>query len=619
MIGVLILVCAGLVTAAQLKRSSPAGAITATSQLAAKEPRATPIAIQTKSPDDPPNPKSKPDKKGKGKTAPDGTNQKKSDAERFPRRMLVISINNYLFANPILFGSAKRSPAALLERLGETWKIPRDQLFFVTDVKNNRSTSVPIKSVIETVVKSYLETSRPQDRVTLVFAGHCTVIEGKTYLVPLEGELTRAESLIPLSWLIRELESCKARQKLVVLDTCRLDPGRIIRPSPGPMAPEMEAELDSAADGIQFWTSCSQGQYSYEYPYQNVSGRDTEGSVFLNSIFHALLQGSKSKPEPRGPLPVDELSDRVASFTSDTVMAIENTKQTPRVWGKPTVNGADYDPSAAPAERIKIPKPSEIVKGGLADPKLVKSIFDEIRCPPIRSTFFNGELADDTLETAFPFSGTTLSDYRADYSSVQELLEHPDKYPFRVGILKAVEVMERHGRGEVMVGTSQKKVGLLREEYAGPSNDAAKKAILKEQHDGPAAMYLELEDSVRALEKLAEIKSSEKSRRWLAHYDYILALTKARFAYINEYNFVLGKIRKDELPPIDPKIHKGWRLAATEKMSSPKEIKEQADDAHQLFDQIIRNYPGTPWELLAKRDRLTALGLSWQPAALKGK
>ena len=85
------------------------------------------------------------------------------------------------------------------------------------------------------------------------------------------------------------------------------------------------------------------------------------------------------------------------------------------------------------------------------------------------------------------------------------------------------------------------------------------------------------------LRKAALHRDKESSPRWQAHYDYILAQLLARTAYISEYNLMLGKIRKDELPPLDPKLHKGWRLSAVEKMSAPKEIKEHADDARKLF------------------------------------
>jgi hypothetical protein len=85
--------------------------------------------------------------------------------------------------------------------------------------------------------------------------------------------------------------------------------------------------------------------------------------------------------------------------------------------------------------------------------------------------------------------------------------------------------------------------------------------------------------------------------------------------YVNEYNMMIAKVKKDELPALDPKLHKGWRLAASEKIQSPKEVKDLASDSKKLLAKIIKEYPGTPWEVLAKRERFTTLGLAWQLAS----
>ena len=95
-----------------------------------------------------------------------------------------------------------------------------------------------------------------------------------------------------------------------------------------------------------------------------------------------------------------------------------------------------------------------------------------------------------------------------------------------------------------------------------------------------------------------------------------LAMLKMRMVYVNEYNAMIAKVKRDELPKLDPKLHNGWRLAAQEKITSPKEVKDLASDAHKLLAKLIQEHPGTPWEVLAKRDRSAALGLSWQPTKL---
>ena len=42
--------------------------------------------------------------------------------------------------------------------------------------------------------------------------------------MPLEGELDRPETLIPFKWFCGELARCPARQKVLILDVCRLNP-----------------------------------------------------------------------------------------------------------------------------------------------------------------------------------------------------------------------------------------------------------------------------------------------------------------------------------------------------------------------------------------------------------
>ena len=68
-----------------------------------------------------------------------------------------------------------------------------------------------------------------------LFCGHAMEKKGKTYLVPLEGDLDEVDSLIPLDWLYEKLGACKAQEKVVIFDVCRFHPERgLERPSPGP-------------------------------------------------------------------------------------------------------------------------------------------------------------------------------------------------------------------------------------------------------------------------------------------------------------------------------------------------------------------------------------------------
>ena len=92
-----------------------------------------------------------------------------------------------------------------------------------------------------------------------------------------------------------------------------------------------------------------------------------------------------------------------------------------------------------------------------------------------------------------------------------------------------------------------------------------------------------------------------------------MARLKAGIAYVHEYNYVFGQIRKDGLPPRDPKIHSGWRLASQEKLQSGAETRKLANEAKKIYENLAKKNQGTPWEILAKRELMTSLGLQWQP------
>jgi hypothetical protein len=513
------------------------------------------------------------------------------------------------------FGSAKKGPAALVERLGDKFGIAKSQQFLVTDVKSNRGAVPPLKPIVQKAIEQLADTSREQDRVILLFAGHATMIDGKPYLVPLEGELGDASTLIGLDWVYEQLKRCKARQKVFVIDVNRSDPGGgTERPSAGAMDPALESALKNPPEGVQVWCACSAKQFSHEFKYQSFAKFEVEGGLFLNQIFNAFAKHGSPPAKAEESIPIDVLAERVAPLTEAMSTGVVKISQTPFLAGAEKPGGAEYDASLPPAKALVIPKPRDIAKGS-ADAGQVKKLLDEIKLPPIKAVAVNE--IDEDVSGALPFAAETLKAYAADYESVNDLLKEPDKYPLRVAVIRAVEVLQRHGRGEIKPGQTTKHVGKLRETFQGQLNDVAKRQIEQEQRTVPAAMLIELEEVLSSLEEQQAKRADEPSKRWQAHLDYVLAITKCRYAYVNEYNLMLGKIRKDELPTLDPNLHNGWRLASQEKMSCPRDIKEKAEEAKELFSKIIKEHAGTPWEVLARRERNTMLGLAWQPASIK--
>ena len=47
-----------------------------------------------------------------------------------------------------------------------------------------------------------------------------------------------------------------------------------------------------------------------------------------------------------------------------------------------------------------------------------------------------------------------------------------------------------------------------------------------------------------------------------------------------------------------------------------EKARQQPDKVRMVLDKMATEHAGTPWAVLAKRDKLTALGLEWQPATV---
>jgi hypothetical protein len=164
------------------------------------------------------------DAKG-GKNAAKGKEAAPAAAKgAFPRRALFIAVNNYLFNNPVQQGPGNSWKG--LDKLKRSFevnlRIPSSQALQLTDAVSG--SQPPTKSVIEKTVGEFTKSSRSQDCIVVWFTGHAVMAGDKACLVPIEGELDNAASLIPLETIYKDLKECKARQKVLVLDVCHYSP-----------------------------------------------------------------------------------------------------------------------------------------------------------------------------------------------------------------------------------------------------------------------------------------------------------------------------------------------------------------------------------------------------------
>ena len=534
----------------------------------------------------------------------------------YPRRLLAIFPSDYLYANHVSPGTFDRSFASLVQHLVTGLHVDPSQVCVLSDEtatsgsvkqKNGKkeaaqskvpfsfSKIMPTRTLFEKACTEFLAASRPQDRVVILFIGHSTVINDKAYLAPLDADLADKETLVPLSWLFDKLSQCKARQKVLFLDSCRLDPGRgADRPTSGPMAPAFAKALEQAPAGVEVWSACQADQYSYEIDGQ---------SVFLDKLSEGLTDGTLiAADKPELALPLGGLRDAVRTKVDKEVSKVLKVKQTTLWTGKMVEQGAAYDAQELSPTRLVLTTPEPPSPPAAAED--VRQILKELKLPPIQLSMAEDEKVD--LEGVVFFARDKLAPYLPDYRSITEIRGQPAKYPLRIAVLDTLELLKKE------FGSGNAK-DAIRQFYSASATADAKNRILNEQKK-PAQLLLSLQEARRSLEKAGETRDEEKAKRWQANFDYTHAELLARIAFLEEYNLMLGRIRKDELPELEKGVDEGWRLTPREKLQSPKDVRDLATKAQKEFAKLAKEHAGTPWEVLARREAATSLGLQWQPS-----
>ncbi len=558
------------------------------------------------------------DKLGPTQAEPKAVPALKAAAVPFPRRMLVMHASKYLYCNPLTAGKGPNDRDQVTEaakRLAFDWHVPQDpgnnQLFVLSDTAP-RDARPMLKPILQETYKQFCETSRPQDRIFLYFGGHAVEKDGRAYLVPTDGDLDDPATLIPLDDLWAKLKACPAQQKVVVFDVCRLNEDEDkARPGGEPMTEALQAKLLAPPKGVQAVTTCSAGQNAWEYRrgLDDDADADVSGSLFLSAMRSVSERGTAKGEQPVGPnnpLPIGPWVEAAAARMKEVTGVTGKHEQTPKLAGSEPAAAVAANPDEPPAKRFDFPAAPK----GLP-PAEVARIVERIKLPEFRVRT-DKATHEDPIEELVPFPADVMAAYRPDKVTDRDIRREPDKYPVRKAALDTLEAIRK------LWAKTGGTDGLV-SEFSGQTNDAVKKMILARQ-ELPARAILELEGRVAAMEKLAGELDQEPSKYWRATFEYALAQAKARLAFMHEYNFALGNIRTDSLPTTDAgKGQVGLQLVSVEKMKSKKDVKEIADAAKELFAQIEKEHKGTPWAVLAKRDKAAALGLEWRPYTAGGK
>ncbi|MBR6435863.1 MAG: caspase family protein [Thermoguttaceae bacterium] len=141
--------------------------------------------------------------------------------------------------------------------------VPKEHIFLITDESpaERRPTGYNIRQQIQNVTKLV----GPNDQLTIAFSGHGVMLRGKSYLCPSDSNLNDINSLVSRDWAFKQLDQCKAKQKVFIIDACRNNPM-----SDGQRAFDgartIEDPLGAETHGFVLIASCDKLQKSWEDP-----------------------------------------------------------------------------------------------------------------------------------------------------------------------------------------------------------------------------------------------------------------------------------------------------------------------------------------------------------------
>ncbi|MBA4189825.1 MAG: hypothetical protein C0467_17725 [Planctomycetaceae bacterium] len=532
----------------------------------------------------------------------------------FPRRLLFVSASKYHYMNPLTtgpLGGQDRTRSAALT-LAANWKIPidkgHDQVFVLSDTAPPPEGRPLTREVIKNTYERFFDTSRGQDHVVVYFGGHAVEVGGKAYFAPVDGEHDDPGTLIAVDEIYSRLRTCKASQKVIIWDVCRLNTQRgRIRPGSESMSAALAAALTAAPPDVEVMTTCQPGENAVEvFNAPSEGGATFSGSLFLEAF---RLTGEIPTKPRRNPHPTDPILTATWAFVvtrraGELAGPAGGSAQTVKVMGKRRPGPFPFDPAEPPPKRFDLPEPAKKAPVPMPTGE-VDALIREFSVPPLKL------FGVDTPLPEFPDRPGSLKDYKADIP-VDDILKNKEKYKARVAVIEAINDVR------ALWKVSPKGSLRVRESFLGEVTNNLKRDIKNDQNTWAVGVAT-LEFHNDRLDSLLKERDAQP-KRWQAHFDYTRAVVKSRLAYLNEYNLMLGNVLTETLPARNPKTREdGYRLVTTEtaRMKSKKDVKQLATEANDLFERIALERKGTPWADQARRDRLVPLGMAWQAYASK--
>lgn len=194
------------------------------------------------------------------------------------------------------------------------------------------------------------------------------------------------------------------------------------------------------------------------------------------------------------------------------------------------------------------------------------------------------------------FDPQVMIRYQPDYVSLAEYRQRLQSSPLRQSLRQAADFV-RTGRLE------QPRMRFER------INEASFVEAVSRAQTEAARLEPKLNSLVELLEKGAAHRDRELSPRWLANFDLSYGTALAEKVRAETYNLMLANA-KQGLQYSDPK-NNTWTIRPSNEISVGSRYQKAAELARETLTRVVKEHPGTPWELLAKQQLSRPIGWTW--------
>ena len=205
------------------------------------------------------------------------------------------------------------------------------------------------------------------------------------------------------------------------------------------------------------------------------------------------------------------------------------------------------------------------------------------------------------------FDPAGMREYRPDYASKDQYVTAVNRDPLRLAVMRA-SLITRH-----------KVPGQPSLQFPAADGPEFKEAMKRNQ-EIVALIQLTVDEALGANQppsdatilSVARRRDHEPSRRWQAHYDLIRGRLLAMKTRCLAYNTFCARMIRDPLRFQNPASN-AWKMRPDEDLSFLKARDlSNAQEAQDLLQRVVKDHPGTPWGLLAKRELQHPFGFRWE-------